>query len=160
MKSFFDKKLKNFLEWVNAGVLCIMFIVVALQISARTIFTIPVSWTDDLCRSTYITMVFIGASLAMRDAGAHISVDVVIQFLPVGGKRLFRILGALLMIPFLIVFIIGAFDNVVTYWNSVVSTLGWLRRGHLYLITASSGCLMLIYNFLNLYDDIRTPVKT
>jgi TRAP-type C4-dicarboxylate transport system permease small subunit len=155
MKSFFDSRLKPILEWVNAGILFMMFAVVLLQISARTIFAIPVSWTDDLCRSTYIFMVFLGASLAMRDQGAHIAVDIAIQFLSEKGKRIFRIIGALVMVPFLIVFIIGAFDNVVTYWGSVVSTLGWLRRGHLYGITAISGCLMLIYNGLNLYDDIR-----
>ena len=158
MKGFFDIKLKKFLEWVNAGVLFLMFVIVIFQISARTLFTIPVSWTDDACRSTYIAMVFIGASLAMRE-GTHISVDAVVQLLPWGGKRLFRIIGALIMIPFLVTFIIGAFDNVVTYWNSVISTLGWLRRGYQYLVTAISGCLMLIYNLLNIYDDIRTSVK-
>jgi TRAP-type C4-dicarboxylate transport system permease small subunit len=157
--NFFFNKLKWILEWVNGVVLFIMFAVVVIQISARTIFTVPVSWTDDLCRATYIMMVFLGASLAMRDEGAHISVDIAVQFLSAGGKKIFRIIGALVMIPFLIVFIIGAFDNTTTYWGSVVSTLGWLRRGHLYGITAISGCLMLIYNLLNLYDDIRRPAR-
>jgi TRAP-type C4-dicarboxylate transport system permease small subunit len=158
MNLFFEK-LKRILEWLNACVLFLMFAIIILQISARTIFLVSVSWTDDLARATYRTMVFLGASLAIRDSGAHISVDIFVQFLSKRGKTIFRIIAALVIIPFFVTFIIGAFENVVTYWGSIVPTIGWLGWGHLYAVIAVSGCLMFIYNLLNLSDDIRSLVK-
>jgi TRAP-type C4-dicarboxylate transport system permease small subunit len=95
----------------------------------------------------------------MRDSGAHISVDIAVQFLSERGKKILRIIGAFVMIPFLVTFLMGAFENVVTYWGSIVPTIGWLGWGHLYGIIAFSGCLMIVYNLLNMYDDMRSLVK-
>jgi TRAP-type C4-dicarboxylate transport system permease small subunit len=64
------------------------------------------------------------------------------------------------MIPFIVVMVLGAAENVRRYWNSVISTVGWLKVGHLYLSVAVSGLLMIFYIGLNLFDDIRNRTKT
>jgi TRAP-type C4-dicarboxylate transport system permease small subunit len=131
----------------------ILFIIV-LAIVCRGILHIPVSFTDELSRSVYIIMVFLGASVALRDR-SHVTVDIVTNIVPEKVKRILRIVSAILTIPFIVAMTIGATEDVMRYWTSVISTVGWLKVGYLYLGVAISGVLMIFYIILNLIDDIR-----
>ncbi|MDR1932288.1 MAG: TRAP transporter small permease [Spirochaetales bacterium] len=151
--------MKRIIEYVNAALLFIIFAIMLIEIACRGILSIPVSWTDELARSVYIVLVFLGSSLALRDR-SHITVDILTQIIPAGAKRIFRIVSSIMMIPFIVTLVIGASENVMRYWTSVISTVGWLKIGHLYLSVAISGILMIFYLVLNLYDDIKNTPKT
>jgi TRAP-type C4-dicarboxylate transport system permease small subunit len=154
-----EKIVKRIIEYITAVLLFVIFATLIIEMLCRGVLRVPVSWTDELARSVYIVLVFLGASAALRDR-AHITVDIVTQLLPETGKRIFRIISSFAMIPFIVVMIIGAAENVRRYWNSVVSTVGWLKVGHLYLTVVISGVLMIFYIVLNLIDDIRNRTKT
>jgi TRAP-type C4-dicarboxylate transport system permease small subunit len=154
-----ESPVKRIIEYINAALLFGIFAIMIIEITCRGILSVPVSWTDELSRSVYIILVFLGASLALRDR-SHVTVDILIQIIPEWAKRVLRIVSSIMMIPFAALMTMGAAENVTRYWTSVISTVGWLKVGHLYLSVAISGVLMIFYLVLNLYDDIRNTKKT
>ena len=156
-KKKFD--VKNFFLGVNGVLEFIIFASIMLQILCREVFAVPVSWTDDWCRVVYACVVFLGATLGLREEGAHITVDIVIMLLRPRPKQIMKIIACFLMLPIIVTFTIGAFQSTVLYWNSVITTILWLRRGWLYLFIAICGCFMFIFTIMNAVDAIKALQK-
>ena len=150
--------MKRIIEWINAILLFMIFAIIVMEILFRGVLRIPISWTDELSRSVYIIMVFLGASLALRDR-SHITVDIVIRLIPESAKLVLRIISSLLMFPFIVFMVLGAVESMRRFWTIAIATVRWLTMGHLYLIVVISGVLMIFYIALNMIDDIRSIKK-
>jgi TRAP-type C4-dicarboxylate transport system permease small subunit len=125
-----------------------------IQVLCRTILKISVPWSDEMARSVYTLVVFIGAAAATKD-NRHISVDLFIQLVPSKGKRILRIISSVLSVPFMVIIAVGAFDGVRLYWKTILPSIGWLTVGHLNLIFGLSSILMIVYSLLNIINDVR-----
>jgi TRAP-type C4-dicarboxylate transport system permease small subunit len=145
---------KNFLEKLNALVLLCMFCVIVLTVTFREILEIAVSWSADLAQLTFILLVFIGATAVMEDEG-HIKINTVVERLSEKGQRVVRILCRLLMIPFLVLFASGAWDNAMRNWEIELGTLDWIKIGHMYLVLVFTTLIMLYYVVLNIVRDVK-----
>lgn len=66
-----------------------VFIVTFLQVVSRFLFKLPIPWSTDIIRLSFVYTVFLGAALGMRENG-HLNVDVVFNALP---EKIRRILG-------------------------------------------------------------------
>jgi len=146
--------MKRIIEWVNAILLFMIFAIISAEILFRGVLRIPIAWTDELSRSVYIVLVFLGASTALRDR-SHITVDILTKVLPESAKRVLRIISSLLMFPFIVVMVLGAVENIPRFWTIAIATVRWLKMGYLYLVVVVSGVLMMFYIVLNTIDDIR-----
>ncbi len=146
--------MKSFLEKLNALVLLCMVCVTVLTVVFRGILGIPASWTEDLAQLTFFLLVFVGASAAMADE-AHIRIDTVVERLGPRGQRAARILGRVLMIPFLVLFASGAWDNAMSNWDISLGTVDWIRIGHMYLALVFTTLVMLYYLAINIARDLR-----
>jgi TRAP-type transport system small permease protein len=145
---------KNFLEKLNALVLLCMFCVIVLTVTFREILEIAVSWSADLAQLTFILLVFIGATAVMEDEG-HIKINTVVERLSEKGQRVVRILCRLLMIPFLVLFASGAWDNAMRNWEIELGTLDWIKIGHMYLALVFTSVIMLYYIVVNIVRDVK-----
>lgn len=146
--------MKNFLEKLNALVLLCMFSVTVLTVVFRSVLGISASWSEDLAQLTFILLVFIGATAVMEDEG-HIKINTVVERLSEKGQRVVRILGRLLMIPFLVPFAYGAWDNAMVNWEIVLGTVEWIKIGHIYLALVFTTVIMLYYIVVNIVRDVR-----
>lgn len=146
--------MKSFLEKLNALVLLCMFCVTVLTVVFRGVLGIPASWTEDLAQLTFFLLVFVGASAAMEDE-THIRIDTVVERLGRRGQRAARILGRVLMIPFLVLFASGAWDNAMSNWEISLGTVDWIRIGHMYLALVFTTLIMLYYLAVNIARDLR-----
>lgn len=146
--------MKNFLEKLNALVLFCMFSVTVLTVVFRNVLEISASWSEDLAQLTFILLVFIGASAVMEDEG-HIKINTVVECLSKKGQRVARILGRLLMIPFLVLFASGAWDNAMMNWGIELGTVEWIKLGHMYLALVFTTVVMLYYIVLNIVRDVK-----
>jgi TRAP-type C4-dicarboxylate transport system permease small subunit len=145
--------MKKALEAVNALVLLVMFVITMISVVFRVILEVPASWTEELAQYTLIFLTFIGAASVMRDEG-HIAISVVIDRLGRRPRRAVRILNRLLMVPFLAVLTLGAWENTHTNWTVGLPTADWMKIGYMYLIVSASGAIMIFYILLNLYQDL------
>jgi TRAP-type C4-dicarboxylate transport system permease small subunit len=145
--------MKKALEAVNAAVLLVMFVVTLISVVFRVVLEVPASWTEELAQYTLIFLAFIGAAAVMRDEG-HVAISVVMDRMGKGPRRAVRILNRLLMLPFLGVLTIGAWDNTRMNWTVGLPTVMWMKMGYMYLVVSVSGAVMVFYTLLNLYEDV------
>jgi TRAP-type C4-dicarboxylate transport system permease small subunit len=146
--------MKNFLEKLNALLLFCMFIATILTIVFRNVLEISASWSEDLSQLTFILLVFIGATTVMQDEG-HIKINTAVECLSKKGQRIVRIFGRLLMIPFLLLFAYGAWDNAMMNWEIELGTVEWIKIGHMYLVLALTTVIMLYYIAINIVRDVK-----
>ncbi len=144
--------MKKHLDNLNGFLLAIMFLITLWQIVAR-FFPGTTVWSEELARFVFVWIVFLGAGTLMRDE-EHIRIGVISERLGATGRLVFRILCALLVIPFLFILTWGAYLNMLHQWNTFAPTVGWLRLGYVYLALVISGILMLFYLLRNLYQDL------
>ena len=77
---------------VNGGLFLLtlaLVFVAGTQISLRVLFDLPLSWTEEVARYTFIWWVFFGAIIAFRE-GRHLGIDALVNLFP---KPLLRYWG-------------------------------------------------------------------
>lgn len=146
--------MKTFLERLNALVLLCMFCITVLTVVFRGVLGISASWSEELAQLTFILLVFIGAGAVMEDEG-HIRINTVVERLGNKGQRAARIVGRLLMIPFLVLFAGGAWDNAMMNWETDLGTVAWMKIGHMYLALVFTTVIMLYYLGVNIVRDVK-----
>lgn len=90
------RKVENF-----AGIVTVlaMIVLILLQVTFRYVFDSPLAWTEELNRLAMVWLSCIGAAMAMRER-AHVEIDIVYDRVSDPTKKVFRILGHLIVIPF------------------------------------------------------------
>ncbi len=146
--------MKTFLARLNALILLCMFVVTVLTVVFRSVLGIPASWSEDLAQLTFILLVFVGAASVMEDEG-HIAISTIFDRFGDRGQRIIRVLGRLLILPFLVLFVRGAWDNMMFNWEVELGTVEWIRIGHIYLALVVSGAIMIYYTLVNIVRDVR-----
>lgn len=154
-------KLESYLcRALLAGFVTLLFI----QISARQVLGVSVTWIEELSVFMFIWFAYFGASYAARMA-AHNRVSFHLNRLPRHTARLIEALGDLFWIGFNIVFIIQSIRFIDALKPFVkAQTLGWQMKW-VYLILPIAFTLMTIrilqvnYIKLVLGRDPRDPDK-
>ena len=80
-------------------ILLVMLIVVSLQIFFRYILNQPLAWTEEVARLLFIWMVFLGATLAIKD-NTHLKMDYFYDRFPEKIKKAVELLHNILIIGF------------------------------------------------------------
>lgn len=92
--------LENIFKMVVVGFLVIIIITVVLQILAREVIYMPVSWTQEAAKYSFIWMSLIGAALGIRRF-THVSIDIFVQKLPGKIQYYLNLLSHILIIIFM-----------------------------------------------------------
>jgi TRAP-type C4-dicarboxylate transport system permease small subunit len=145
--------MKKTLEAVNALILVAMFVITMASVVFRVVLGVSASWTEELAQYSLIFLAFVGAASVMRDDG-HIAITVVLDRMGRRARRAVLVVNRLLMLPFLAVLTIGAWDNTRMNWTVGLPTAMWMKIGYMYLVVFLSGVIMVFYTLLNLYRDL------
>lgn len=104
----------NRLEEALIGfLLAAMTVVTFLQVVLRYVFNSGILWGLEATTYMFGWMVLLGISYGIR-VGSHIGVDVLVQQLPPGGRRLAGLLVALLSILYAVIVLVGSYNYVDT----------------------------------------------
>lgn len=141
------------LDIISAIITLLMYVFVILAVILRVIFNTSASWTMELTQFCFIAITFIGSAACMIDE-SHIQITVLIDRLDERFQKILRIIGRLLMLPFFVIFNIGAYKNILFNWKVHFITMKWLKIGYIYLILLISGIIMFIYLCINTIRDI------
>lgn len=147
MQRILDQCLKGLL----IALVGVLTVCVFLQVLIRFVFKFPIPWTEEVSRIAFVYIIFIGATIAVRDK-AHINVDFLLVMLPPGVACWVRRIGLLLVAGFL-TFVIWQGIVFVRATGVQVTPVMQLPFRHLYLIIPSSGALMLLYLLLGVTAD-------
>ena len=135
-------------EWALAGTfLSIMTSCVFLEVLARYVLHLSLSWPEEVARFTFIWASLLGASIALERKKLH-DIDIMFDRLP-GGVRAFVALGVnLLVICILVVFVVyGAKLTALVHLQ--VSPAMEIRMSYVYSAIPFAASLMLISQAFN-----------
>lgn len=97
------KKTLQFLQalekWIIVIAFAIMVIACFIQVVNRNIFRIPVSGFEEAAKYSMVYMVLLGTELGLRD-GTQISIQGVVDKLPLKAKKIIRVLARIIVIVF------------------------------------------------------------
>ncbi len=123
---------KIFLAFLDHGesyicnfLLAFFTIIMFLQIVTRGL-GIPLSWSEELCRYSFVWFVFFGAAYAARLA-AHNRVTIHLKLLPKAISNLLLLVGDAIWIFFNIVMIVKSIDMIKNFYEFpyVTPSLSW-----------------------------------
>jgi len=148
-----DRYVKKITETINAVVVVLMLCLVVGQILFRTVLRISASWSEELTGYCFAFIVFAG-SIAVTKDEAHITITMLLDVVSPFWKRVLRVVGRLVTLPFLVVFTWGAIQNVQSTWSTGLPTAEWMKIGYMYLVLFVSGAFMTYYLVVNTILDI------
>lgn len=149
--------MKKVTEVVNAVVLAVMLLMTVGQILFRSVLEISASWSEELIQYSFAFIVFVGVIAISKDE-AHITINMGLDMAPPLLKRIMRIIGRILVLPFMAVFTWGAFQNAGSTWMVSLPTVEWMKIGYMYAVLFVSGCAISFFLLSNAILDIRGKI--
>ena len=151
------------IEYVVERMTFLLFItmIIALfsQVLFRFFFDFSLSWTAEFSRFSMVWIVFLGASLGMKD-GAHTQIDFFINRLPQWGKRCVLIFNKVLCVGFLVLISYYIID-ALSYTMGTRSPSMRIPMGLMHMILPIAGVLMITYLLVDIYRLVRNkPLLT
>lgn len=70
--------------------MCVLIIVTFLQVLCRFVLKVPISWSEEVARLSFVWMILLGSGLAVRE-GTHLSLNVLSGSLPPAARGAFAI---------------------------------------------------------------------
>jgi TRAP-type transport system small permease protein len=111
------------LEWLIAGCLAVMVVMVFGNVVLRYAFNSGIATSEELARLAFVWLVFMGAVVALRERG-HIGIDMVVSRLPVGGKRLCFVINHLIVLWLLWLLGEGSWQQTLIGLDSTLPVTG------------------------------------
>ena len=147
-------------EWIEsipvAGTLLAMVATIEVQVMARHVFNVPLSWTGELVRYLFIWLVFLGAPQAMR-RGEHIAIGLFFNVLPRPLHTTASIFINTLVAAFLAVLVVMGW-KVVGVVGPLESIALKVSMAVVYLPLVAGGAAMLVRTRIVIVRTIRRGV--
>jgi TRAP-type transport system small permease protein len=143
---------KKALELISGIVLALIFLITLSQIVFRSVLKISAAWSEELATYSFAFVVFAGAAALSKDE-AHINISVLMDRVNETGKRILRIVGRLISLPFMVLFTWGAWVNTQSTWTAGLPTAEWFKIGYMYLAMAFCGAIIVWYLLWNTVLD-------
>jgi TRAP-type C4-dicarboxylate transport system permease small subunit len=120
------EKLMGWIDWildkVTLTLLILLNLVVGAQVFARYVVNHSLFWSEELARYLFIWLVFLSASLVLRQ-DRHIQVTAFVDILPVSIRRVIIALGDLLMLGFVLIVFVESIRLAGMVWTVLTAAM-------------------------------------
>jgi TRAP-type C4-dicarboxylate transport system permease small subunit len=141
---------KNIERWALLVFYTMLVITMVVEVFRREIFAYSSIWGEEIVRFSFIYLVWIGASAAVKDR-AHIRIDVLFHYLSNRGKIILYIFGDLIM---LVVAIFAFYYSFEFSWESTSVTDGLRLDKSWFSMAVPIGFALMLFRLLqSLYND-------
>jgi TRAP-type C4-dicarboxylate transport system permease small subunit len=83
------------IDWTTVGLMTVLAAVVFVAVIARYFLNLPLAWSEEVSRYSFIWATFLGAVICTRE-GAHLSVDLLVQRFSPARRRQIELTGRVL----------------------------------------------------------------
>ena len=138
------KKLVKIIEMVNSALVIILAFSVLFQILARTIFHIPATWSTEIGRAAFISIVFLGIPICVLN-DSLMKIEFVKEMIDkTRFAKVVDIFCDICIYFFDITLAYGCYNRTISEWDVVIPTVEFMTYGYIYLIMFI-GSLFLLY---------------
>lgn len=148
----FTHILNKIIEYGLIMSLALLSIIVSFQVFSRYVFSISLPWSTDVNRFLFIYLVFLGATIGVRNQ-SHLNIDVLVKKFPKKVQKILNIVINLIILVFLIILVIA---GLIFALSSTTQVTPYLRIPitYYYLAIPLSASAMIYYLFFHLKDQI------
>lgn len=151
-------KISNILEKITVVVVACLLLVltfnVFFQVLSRHLIKIPMVWTEEIARFSFIWCAFLGASLAVKNK-THFAVELLTKrFLPL--KKAFAVFVSLSIMTVAGVFLIQGIRYSIMGLERISPTVN-IKMIWIYVSIPISAFLMIFYVVEQLIVELKTP---
>lgn len=136
-------------KWVVVTMLLVMIAVLFAQIVCRYFFEAPLVWSEELAMILMLWVTYLGAALLL-ESREHISIDYLVELMPIGLQHIVGILAAMLMLIFNLALTYGAYLVVQATSASILPGLKISGAWH-YGGTLVGGTLLILVSLDQLF---------
>jgi TRAP-type transport system small permease protein len=130
------------IDWTTIGLMAVLAIVVFVAVITRYFFNLPLAWSEEVSRYSFIWATFLGAAVCLRE-GAHLSVDLLVHRLSPAHQRRLEIVGRGLTAAFLGVVLYSGIRVTQVTHDQASPALG-LPMSAVYVAVPVGAALMLL----------------
>ena len=131
------------IRWIIIFLMLFMTVTVFLQIVFRYVFNIPLGWSEEVARFSFVWVSFFGASALMR-VREHINVTVFVDRFPPRLRAAAVLVANLCGLICVYFFLIGGIALTTNEWSQLAPAMQ-IPMGWVYLVIPISAGLMAIW---------------
>ena len=135
--------LERALTAIIATLFVLMIVLVSIQVLNRYGTRASIPWTEELTRTSYVLLIFIGSALAVVQCN-HVRVVSAVQLLPPQWRRRLLGFGSVLSAVFFGFVAYGNFVYARVNLDSVFPTMSWLTIGHVIAVVFVSSVMTAV----------------
>ena len=132
----------------------VMVLIAGLQIVARAVFDLPLSWSEETATYMFIWWVYLGAALAVRTKN-HLGIDYLVSYFP---PRLLR-LNTIFVYVLMLAFVVLMFQYGIYLARTTMSDLTPITQipfGLIFLIQPICGVFMAVFIVEILVREVKS----
>jgi TRAP-type C4-dicarboxylate transport system permease small subunit len=130
--------------WVSGAGLTLMTVIIFWQVFSRYVLNNSPSWTESSAVLLMGWFIFLGAAVGVRER-THLGFDVLLYFLPPGGKAVLRSISDVVVLAFGMGMIVYGIQLTRLTWNTVMPSLE-LPGGIGFLPVVLGGALVCLFS--------------
>lgn len=148
MKGFYHivDKICETLMAVGLGAIVV---ILGMQI-VRRLLKCPTMWAEEVCRYTFIWLLFIGAAKAFSKGG-HLTVDIFFVKFPRKMQLILSVIFYIGIVCFSAYLLYSGIQLVKFQWNSPMYTVPWMKLGWVDLCVPFGSALTILYVLREIY---------
>lgn len=136
--------LRHFEEVVSGLALVVVVAVTCWGVLTRYITSQPAVWAGEVAGIAFAWLVFVGAAAGFK-YGMHVTIDMLVSFLPPTQRRLLMAAADLLVLAFLATVLVLSLQFSVDAWGDPTSVLRLPRTVTYASVVVGSLCMLLRY---------------
>jgi TRAP-type C4-dicarboxylate transport system permease small subunit len=138
-----QRAVDGIVRWVVIVLMFVMTVAVFLQILFRYVFNIPLGWSEEMARFSFVWVSFFGASALMR-VREHINVSVFVDRFPPRLRTVAVFLANICALICVYFFLVGGIALTSNEWRQLAPAME-IPMGWVYLAIPISSALMVVW---------------
>jgi TRAP-type C4-dicarboxylate transport system permease small subunit len=148
-----DSFLAGLEEQLCKWLMAVMTLIVFFGVVLRYGFNYPLGWTDEAAKICFTWIVFLGGVIGVR-RGIHISINVVVKYLPLAPRKVLNLIGDL-SIGLLLVVIIFYGIRLSAMTSRIKTPILEISLVFVYGAAPAAALLMLYHHLKNMHTAYR-----
>ena len=141
--SAIQRGLNGLVRWIIIVLMLVMTLTVSLQIVFRYVFNVPLAWSEEMARFSFVWVSFFGASALMR-VREHINVSVFVDRFPPRLRTVAVFLANICALICVYFFLVGGIALTTNEWRQLAPAME-IPMGWVYLAIPVSSALMAVW---------------
>lgn len=149
-----DIYVEKIITFISNVIFSMMFLVVLLQIGGRYLMKNPFIWTEELARSLYVWLIFLGSATLLKEY-EHISIDFIPRKLSAAGQLYFKVVIDVIGFAFYVFLIIGGVKMMKNTHSMRMPCIPQIRMSYLYLSVVIGAVASNLFLFINILQNLK-----